>query len=45
MSIRRFPAVFFTLFILGATLQGCNTMQGVGEDLEQGGEAIQDAAE
>lgn len=24
---------------------GCNTMHGVGEDIEDGGEAIQDAAE
>jgi entericidin B len=27
-----------------AVLMGCNTMQGVGKDLERGGEKVQDAA-
>lgn len=26
-------------------LVGCNTMEGAGQDIEQGGEAIQDAAD
>ncbi|APE30563.1 entericidin [Halomonas aestuarii] len=30
----------FTLSLLG----GCNTMRGAGEDIEQGGQAVQDAA-
>jgi len=38
---------FMTLTIL-ATLTfgvaGCNTIQGAGQDIERGGEAIQDAA-
>lgn len=25
-------------------LSGCNTMRGAGEDIEQGGEAVQDAS-
>lgn len=27
------------------TLQACNTVQGAGEDLENAGEAVQDAAD
>ncbi|MGC2518538.1 MAG: entericidin A/B family lipoprotein [Burkholderiales bacterium] len=31
------------LVLLAATLAGCNTVQGFGKDLEQGGEALQRA--
>ncbi|MGB7543726.1 MAG: entericidin A/B family lipoprotein [Burkholderiales bacterium] len=31
------------LVLLAATLAGCNTVQGLGKDLEQGGEALQRA--
>lgn len=37
-----------TILLLGIsslTLVGCNTFEGVGKDIEKGGEAIQDAAE
>ncbi len=30
---------------LGAGLGGCNTVEGVGEDVEAGGEALDDAAD
>lgn len=30
---------------LAFILSGCNTIQGAGEDIESGGEAIQDTAE
>ncbi|MBZ5876529.1 MULTISPECIES: entericidin A/B family lipoprotein [Chromohalobacter] len=37
-----------TVAILGllllVALSGCNTIQGAGEDIERGGEAVQDAA-
>ena len=35
-----------TLMLLGmlGVLTGCNTMRGVGEDIERGGEKIQDKA-
>ncbi|MFI4861395.1 MAG: entericidin A/B family lipoprotein [Phycisphaerales bacterium JB063] len=36
------------LMMLGAfvvSLAGCNTLRGAGEDIEAGGEAIQDAAD
>jgi entericidin B len=36
-SIFRMIVVFAAL----AVLSGCNTMRGVGEDVEEGGEAIQ----
>ncbi len=32
------------LALAGATLFGCNTVRGVGEDIEAAGEAIQNAA-
>lgn len=36
---------FFTIILVGATQQwGCNTMEGVGKDVEKGGESLQDAA-
>ncbi|MBB5321937.1 entericidin A/B family lipoprotein [Marinobacter oulmenensis] len=31
-------------FALGAGLAGCNTMEGVGQDLEDAGEAIEQEA-
>jgi len=37
-------AFFMLILIAGATV-GCNTMHGVGEDMEEAGEAIEDAAE
>nr|WP_299243618.1 entericidin A/B family lipoprotein [uncultured Halomonas sp.] len=34
----------FTLLMSASLLAGCNTISGAGEDIEQGGEAIQDSA-
>jgi entericidin B len=39
---------FAALLLVGAfavSLSGCNTMEGMGEDIEAGGEAVEDAAE
>lgn len=39
---------WMVLMMLGAfvvALAGCNTLKGAGEDIEAGGEAIQDAAD
>ncbi len=33
------------LAVLAAVLAGCNTLQGVGKDLQQGGAAIERAAQ
>lgn len=35
-----------SLLLIGAlALSGCNTTEGVGEDMEQAGQAVQDAAQ
>ncbi len=41
-----FQRILATLMLLGmlGTIAGCNTMQGVGKDIERGGEKIQDKA-
>jgi len=36
--------IVFTLAVLGFLAAGCNTIQGVGKDIEKGGEAIQRSA-
>ncbi len=38
--------LFATLMLLGmlGTIAGCNTMQGLGQDIERGGEKIQEKA-
>ena len=38
--------IFATLMLLGmlGTIAGCNTMQGFGQDVERGGEKIQEKA-
>jgi predicted small secreted protein len=36
---------FLWTVLLAAFLAGCNTMQGLGEDIERGGENLQGAAE
>ena len=33
--------IVISLAVLGFLAAGCNTIQGVGKDIEQGGEAIQ----
>lgn len=41
-----FKRILATLMLLGTlgTIAGCNTMQGFGQDIERGGEKIQDKA-
>jgi len=38
---------FFTLFLLttGFALAGCNTIEGMGEDVQSVGEKVEDAAD
>ena len=38
-------AVAIDLIITALLLSGCNTIRGAGEDIEQGGQAIQRSAE
>ncbi len=44
MSIVRNGLVFAFLAVLGLGVAACNTVQGAGEDIENAGEAVQDAA-
>ncbi len=37
----RWMAAAVTAWVLGFLLAGCNTVQGMGKDIEKGGEAIQ----
>jgi len=41
-----FKKILATLMLLGmfGTIAGCNTMHGLGHDIERGGEKIQDKA-
>ncbi len=41
-----FQRILATLLLLGTlgAITGCNTMQGLGQDIERGGEKIQDKA-
>ncbi len=43
--LKRYLALIVTALTLVAALTGCNTTEGVGQDIEEGGEAIQDAAD
>lgn len=36
--------MFFVLAASFVTLSGCNTVQGIGKDIERGGQAIERAA-
>jgi len=46
MIKRIFALLLATLFLAGAaaTLTGCNTVEGAGKDIQQGGKAIKDEA-
>lgn len=46
MIKRAFLLLLSTLFLAGtaAALTGCNTVEGAGKDIEQGGKAIKDEA-
>lgn len=46
MIKRFFASVFATLFLVTAigTLAGCNTMEGVGKDIQQGGKTLKNEA-
>lgn len=37
-------AMSFMLLMTAGLLAGCNTIRGAGQDVERGGEAVQDAA-
>lgn len=43
-TMKKVIALSFALLMTAGALAGCNTIQGAGEDVERGGEAVQDAA-
>jgi predicted small secreted protein len=42
--LKKFVLLFVALSTLSALTAGCNTMRGLGQDIEKGGEAIQRGA-
>lgn len=40
--MKKFTAIFLMMIL--SALAGCNTMEGVGKDVERGGEKLQDSA-
>ena len=40
--MKKFTSIF--LMVILSALSGCNTMEGVGKDVERGGEKLQDSA-
>lgn len=45
MSMWKRLMTLAAVLMLGVAIAGCNTMEGAGEDIEEGGEAIEDAAD
>ena len=41
--MKKLMALTFTLLMGAGLLTGCNTLEGAGEDIEQGGEEIQES--
>ncbi|QEW08194.1 entericidin A/B family lipoprotein [Nitrincola iocasae] len=37
-------SIVFLLLMVAFVLSGCNTVEGVGKDVQRGGEAVEDAA-
>ena len=44
MNVKQIITPVILALTLGILLQGCNTIHGVGKDIEKTGEAIEDAA-
>lgn len=38
-------SLFLSAILLGVSLSACNTVKGFGQDVEKGGEKVQDAAQ
>jgi predicted small secreted protein len=48
MTMKRIKRYVFGILLIGVLsilLSGCNTVEGMGEDIERGGEEIQDVAD
>ena len=42
--MKKLAAFFAIAFALSVPLAGCNTMKGAGQDIQKGGQVIEDAA-
>lgn len=45
MGFKKIITSVVCILMLSALLQGCNTLRGAGQDIEEAGEAIEDAAD
>jgi entericidin B len=47
VRLRNIPSALFLIFLFTGSLasMGCNTVHGMGQDIERGGEKTQDAAD
>lgn len=43
--MKKFLATSLILLMAAGTLAGCNTISGAGKDVQEGGQAVQDAAD
>ena len=43
--MKKFAALIAVVFAFGVPLAGCNTVKGAGQDIQKGGEKIENAAE
>ena len=43
--MKRIAAFLAIAFTLSVPLAGCNTMRGAGQDIQQGGQKLEDSAE
>lgn len=44
MKIRRWFVLAIALVFAGLAVSGCNTVRGVGKDIQEGGRAVEDVA-
>ena len=44
-SYQRFVTALLVTVLLGIATLGCNTFSGAGQDIQEGGQAVEDAAE
>ena len=44
MVEKKIPAVLIALLLAAVMLSGCNTLRGVGQDIQKAGTVIEDAA-
>ncbi|MCU4117632.1 entericidin A/B family lipoprotein [Variovorax sp. N23] len=42
--MKRLTALITVVFAFGVPLAGCNTVKGAGQDIQKGGEKMEDAA-